>query len=78
MSISLVSEFAPQGRAIGPSSRSDDLQDVLRLARQLAARVSMPMQDEQSHGVRLRLVRAQVLSVVDLLTDLTSDRPRQG
>lgn len=36
----------------------------------------MPIDGEQAHGVRLRLVRAQAFSVVDLLSDMTSDRTR--
>jgi hypothetical protein len=37
----------------------------------------MRIDGEQAHGVRLRLVRAQALSVVVLLSDMTSDRTRK-
>jgi hypothetical protein len=38
----------------------------------------MPIEGEQAHGVRMRLVRAQALSVVDLLSDITGGRTPMG
>ena len=46
------------------------LEGTLRLAVQLSNRLSEPIDAEQAQGVRMRLVRAHALSVVDLLSDI--------
>jgi hypothetical protein len=56
-----------------PKRLADELEETLRLARHLTERLSMPA-GEQVQGVRMRLVRAHALSIVDLLTDIMSDR----
>jgi hypothetical protein len=76
MAISLVPGSRPAPPDVQPSHPIDELEEALRLARQLCTRLSMPIDGEQAHGVRLRLVRAQAFSVVDLLSDMTSDRTR--
>ena len=63
-------------RPVPRSSRPvDGLEDILELAKQLQDRVCVPIEQEHRLGVRMRLVRAQALSIVDLLTEMT-DRPR--
>jgi len=61
-------------RGFHPSGPADELEGALRLAEQLSERLSEPLPGEQVHGVRMRLVRAHALSIVDLLTDMASDR----
>jgi hypothetical protein len=76
MSISLANGLGTQDPILGPSDPDDELEGSLVLAKELCSRLSMPMAGEESHGVRMRLVRAHALSIVDLLMDLTSDRTR--
>jgi hypothetical protein len=78
MTISLIPGSRPEPSGSRPSHRSDELGKALRLAKQLCSRLSMPLEGEQAHGVRIRLVRAQALSVVDLLSDMTGDRTPIG
>jgi hypothetical protein len=78
MAISFIPGSRPEPSGIRPSRPTDELEEALRLAKQLCTRLSMPLEGEQAHGVRIRLVRAQALSVVDLLSDITGDRTRMG
>ena len=48
----------------------DELEGTLHLATQLSNRLSEPIDAEHAQGVRMRLVRAHALSVVDLLSDI--------
>jgi hypothetical protein len=65
--------YAP-GRGFQQRGPADELEEALRLARQLSDRLSMPIPGEHAQGVRMRLVRAHALSIVDLLTDIASER----
>ena len=64
-------------RALGPHHAADALEEALRLAKLLSERVSKTTDEQKVIDVRLRLVRAQALSVVDLLTEILSDRARK-
>lgn len=70
MSISLAAGLGPEPRVLRSSRPIDELEDVLELAKHLRDRICASIDSEQRHGVRMRLVRAQALSIVDLLTDL--------
>jgi hypothetical protein len=78
MATSLVPGLGQAGSGSQTSHYIDEFEEALHLARALCTRISMPIEGEQSHGVRLRLVRAQALGIVDLLTDIAGDRMRNG
>jgi len=65
-------------RTARPTDLVDDLEGALQLAKQLCERLATPCEDEQAHGVRLRLLRAHAHSVVDLLHDVVNARLRGG
>ena len=73
--VSTPTGLEAERRVLRPSRPVDGLEDILELAKQLQDRVCEPLEDEHRLGVRMRLVRAQALSIVDLLTEMT-DRPR--
>lgn len=78
MGILLVSELNPERPSLRSNRPIDELHEALRLAQELCDRLSTPIEGEQAHGVRMRLVRAQALAVVDLLSDITAGRTRTG
>jgi hypothetical protein len=78
MAISLVPARRPAAPGVRSNHPIDELEEALRLAIQLCTRLSTPIEGEQAHGLRMRLARAQALSVVDLLSDIAGDRTRIG
>ena len=78
MASSLFSESKREPAGDEPIRPIDEVEKLLRLAEQLCTRLSIPFEGEQELGVRLRLARAQALSVVDLLKDIASARTHGG
>ena len=73
MLISVVAGQGPESPSFPSPRPVGDLDQMLELATQLRDRACAPIENEQRHGVRMRLVRAQVLSIVDLLTEIVAD-----
>jgi hypothetical protein len=78
MTTSLVRGFDQPGRGARPSHPGNELDEVLRLATHLSARLATPLEGERADGVRMRLARAHALSLVDLLTEIANDCARRG
>jgi hypothetical protein len=78
MATSRIPESGHYSTGVRSIRHRNAITDVLQLASELSSRLSMPIEGEQSHGVRLRLARAQALSIVDLLTDIAADSIRLG